>query len=137
MRTARFSDSMRGLLTHTSRQTPLDSDPLDRNPHGQKPFLDRDPLEGTWDQRQRPLTPEGTWDQAARQEVTSYRDPPLEQNDLHTLLKTLRCPKLRLLAVKTVKIMKAYFFTPQTYNCYRIEPEPPQREQTQSLSCPL
>ena len=42
-------------------------------------------LEGTWDQRQRPLlkehgtrdrdTPEGTWDQAARQEVTSYKVP--------------------------------------------------------------
>ena len=35
------------------------------------------------------------------------------------------------------KIMKAYLFTSQTYNCYRIEPEPPQREQTQSPSCPL
>ena len=31
-------------------------------------FSDRDPLEGTWNQRQRP--PEGTWDQAARKEVT-------------------------------------------------------------------
>ena len=47
--------------------------------------LSRNPPEGTWDQRHRPLlkehgtrdrdTPEGTWDQAARQEVTSYKVP--------------------------------------------------------------
>ena len=36
--------------------------------------LHRDPLEGTWDQTQRP--PEGTWGQAARQEVTSYNYCP-------------------------------------------------------------
>ena len=36
--------------------------------------LDRDPPRMNMDQGQRPL--EGTWDQAARQEVTSYRDPP-------------------------------------------------------------
>ena len=51
----------------------------------QRDPLERDPPEGTWDQRQRPLwkehgtrardplPSEGTWDQAARQEVTSYR----------------------------------------------------------------
>ena len=34
----------------------------------------RTPLEGTWDQTEIPL--ERTRDQAARQEVTSYKDPP-------------------------------------------------------------
>ena len=58
MRTARFSDS-----GGFPKETP-----------------DRPPPPGTWDQGQRP--PQGTWDQAARQEVTSYRDPPTrEQND--------------------------------------------------------
>ena len=48
---------------------------------------DRDPLEGTWDQ-------------AAKQEVTSYRNPlpPCEQNDRHTPVQILPCPK-RLRAV--------------------------------------
>ena len=54
MHTARFSDS--GGSPY--RDTP-----------GQRP------PEGTWDQGQRPPL-EGTWDQTARQEVTSYRDPP-------------------------------------------------------------
>ena len=42
--------------------------------------------------------PKGTRDQAARQKVTSYRDPPPRgQNDRR--VKTLPCPKLRLRAV--------------------------------------
>ena len=61
-------------------ETPLGRDPLDRDPpkkeHGTR---DRDPQERTWDQ-------------AARQEVTSYRDPPSprEQNDTHFWNITLR-----------------------------------------------
>ena len=60
--TALFSDSGgSGLPTET---TPMDRDPQTKTP------LDRDlsvPLEGTWDQ-------------AARQEVTSYRNPTLWTN---------------------------------------------------------
>ena len=44
--------------------------------------------------------PEGTWDPAARQEVTSYEDPPTcGQNNWHTLLETLPCHKLFLFLV--------------------------------------
>ena len=81
-----------------------------QRPQTETPFtetsLDRDPLpKGTWDQTgQRPrrnMGPEtetgGTWDQSARQEVTSYRDPP--RVDRQTPVKTLPCPKLRLRAV--------------------------------------
>ena len=42
---------------------------------------------------------EGTWDQAARQEVTSYRDPLHPMNRMTDIVKTLPCPKLRLRAV--------------------------------------
>ena len=88
------------------KDTPLYSDPLDRDTLQQRcpwtdtsgqrnpqteTLLDIDPWtettwtetpgqrppEGTWDQRQRP--PGGTWEQAARQEVTSYRDPPVNR----------------------------------------------------------
>ena len=81
---------------------------------------DRDPLEATWDQRQRPpgsnmgpetettqevtLTQrqrplEWTWNQAARQEVTLYRDtPPL--NRITDRCKNTTFPQLCLLAVK-------------------------------------
>ena len=47
-------------------QRPPGQRPLRQRPPGQRP-LDRDPWTET------PL--EGTWEQAARQEVTSYRDP--------------------------------------------------------------
>ena len=58
--------------------------------------LDRDSLTETpWDRD----SSEGTWDQAAKQELTSYKDPRRGQNDRHTLLKILPCPKLRLRAV--------------------------------------
>ena len=50
-----------GMLTET---------PLERDPPP-----DRDPLEGTWDQGQKP--PDGACDRATTQEVTSYRDPSL------------------------------------------------------------
>ena len=44
---------------------------------GQRPpTLDREPLKGTWDQ-------------AARQEVTSYKDPPM---DRHTPVKEITLP---------------------------------------------
>ena len=52
---------------------------------------DKDPLEGTWDERHRP--PGGTRDQAARQEVTP---PPV---DRQMLPKALPCPKFRFRAV--------------------------------------
>ena len=42
--------------------------------------------------------PEGTWYQAARQEETSYRDPPC--TEWQTGVKAFPCPRLRLLAVK-------------------------------------
>ena len=69
--------------------TPLERDPLDRDfprqrPPGQRPHWRETPwTETTWTEtlwkehgtRHRdPL--EGTWDHAARQEMTSYRDPP-------------------------------------------------------------
>ena len=60
-------------------ETPMDKDP--QKEHG---INDRDPSEGTWDQ-------------AARQEVTSYRDPMW--TDRQTPVKILLCPKLRLQAV--------------------------------------
>ena len=62
-----------GLPTETPGQRPpwTETYPWTESP------LDRDPWEGTWDQAQRP--PEGTWDQAGRQEVTSYRDPPVNR----------------------------------------------------------
>ena len=68
MRTT-HSSTTEGASTGGETETSLDRDPQTKTP------LDRDPfLEGTWDQAQTP--PEGTWDQAARQEVTSCRDPP-------------------------------------------------------------
>ena len=75
------------------------------NPALQRTPLDRDPLGHRlpWTQTPRKIMgpgtetlPEGTWDQAARQEVTSYRDPPM---DRQTPLKALPCPKLHLWAV--------------------------------------
>ena len=80
MRTARFSDSGGSPYKDPS----LEIDPLGRDPPAR---LDRD-------------SPEGIWDQAARQEVTSYRDPPW--TDKH-LSKKLPCPKLRLQVVKIKK----------------------------------
>ena len=80
-----------------SQRCPLDRPPSQRcpwtDPPSQRlPWIDMPHQEGIWDQGQRP--PEGTRDQAARQEVTSYREhPPHEQNDWHTLLKILPCPK--------------------------------------------
>ena len=66
-------------------QRPPDRDPPGQRPPGQRPPwretpLDRDPLEGIWKQAQRP--PKETQNQAARQEVTSYRDP-CKQNHTH------------------------------------------------------
>ena len=76
-RTGRFSDFGGSL------QRP----PPNRDPPGQRiPQTETPPLEGTWDQ-------------AARQEVTLYRDPICEQNDLQTGVKPLPCPKLCLWAV--------------------------------------
>ena len=64
-------NSIRGLC----QGDPSTDSPGQRFPR-QRP-LERELPEGTWDQVQRPL--EGTWDQAARQEVTSYRDPPVNR----------------------------------------------------------
>ena len=64
---------------------------------------DPPPLEGTWDQAQRPL--EGTCGQAARQDATSFRDPPTTRIR-HTPVKILPCPKLRLRAVIKITIFK-------------------------------
>ena len=70
---------------HTDRdppdRDPLDRDTTDRDPLGQGTPWTETPLEGTWDQRQRPQ--ERTWDQVVRQEVTSHSDPPRPhvQND--------------------------------------------------------
>ena len=61
-----------------------DRDPMDKDPQKEHGINDRDP-------------PEGTWDRAARQEVTSYRDPMW--TDRQTPVKILPCPKLRLQAV--------------------------------------
>ena len=49
------------------REPPLDKDPLDRYPQTETPQRNMGPETKT------PL--EATWGQAARQEVTSYRDP--------------------------------------------------------------
>ena len=54
---------------------PRDRDPLDRDPPDQNP-LDRDPPGRNMGPGTDTPPPEGTWDQAARQEVTSYRNPP-------------------------------------------------------------
>ena len=77
MRTARSSQyggSVRAVyLTDPPRQSPPD-----RVPHWtETPFLAETP----WTETPPPQQPEGnpperTWDQAARQEETSYRDPP-------------------------------------------------------------
>ena len=70
---------------------PPDRDPLDRDPP------DRDPqTETPWIETPRQRPPEGTWDQAARQEVTSYRDPPVNRQ---TGIKTVPRPKLCLRTV--------------------------------------
>ena len=54
--------------------------------------------------------PEGAWDQVARQEVTSYRDPPVNRQ---TPVKTLPCSKLRLWGVTIMsKGLKEKDFTP-------------------------
>ena len=45
--------------------------------------------------------PEGTWDQAARQEVTSYRDTPVNKQ---TGVKTVAYSELRLRVVKRTTI---------------------------------
>ena len=63
----------------------LERNPLERDPPGQRP-----PQTET---RQ-------TWYQAARQEVTSYRDPLW--TEWHTLLKILPSPKLCLRTVKMI-----------------------------------
>ena len=70
----------------TPTRTSQDRDLPDRDLPG------RDPERETPEQR--PL--EGTWDQAARHEVTSYRDPPVNRQ---TGVKTVLCPKLCLGAV--------------------------------------
>ena len=57
--------------------------------------------------------PEGTWDQEARQELTSYTDPPLS-TEWQTCVKILPCPKLCLRAVNIYLhkrfINTGYFF---------------------------
>ena len=64
-----------------------------------EPPPDRDPLEGTWDQ-------------AARQEVTSYRDP--SPVDRQKGVKQLPCPKLLLRVVVTLII---FVLTYKIYPC--------------------
>ena len=62
----------RPLWTETPcTETYLDRDPLDKYPPVQRPPGQRPP--GQRPPRQTPLV--GTWDQAAKQEVTSYKDP--------------------------------------------------------------
>ena len=73
----------------------MDKDPLDRDPNRQRP-PDRDPQTETPKETPRD-PPEGTCDLAARQEVTSYRDTPV---DRQTPVKILPCQKLRLQAIK-------------------------------------
>ena len=60
---------------------PFRQRPLDRNPQTETP-LDTDPkTETPWTQTLPDRDPlEGTWHQAARQEVTSYRDPSEQTN---------------------------------------------------------
>ena len=87
MYTADFSDSLyRGPLdkdpqTETPLQRPPRQRPWTKNPWKEHGARNRDWLEGTWDQ-------------AARQEVTSYRDPLW--TEWQTRVKTLPCCKLRL-----------------------------------------
>ena len=123
-------------------ETPLDrppsqrspwTDSLHRDPPGQTPFTET-PLDrhapprrnmGPWTE-----TPiEGRWHQAARQEDTSYRElPPHEQNDWHTLLKILPCPKFRgegntecILKRKIVEnLLRVLLHCPFTMNRSRI-----------------
>ena len=74
MRTARMRPSPHAHRDPGQRppeQRSLDRDPLNRDPWTESP------LEGTLAQGQRPL--EGARDQAARQQMTSYRDPLLER----------------------------------------------------------
>ena len=86
MRTARFSDSGGGLPTETptgSNIVPLTEPPNPRRNIGSGIHT---PLKGTWDQ-------------AARQKVTSYRDPTLDRP-----VKTLPHPKLHFRAVNMIDI---------------------------------
>ena len=45
---------------------------------------------------------EGTWDQTAKQELTPYRELPMDR--MTDTCKKLPCPKLRLRAVKITKL---------------------------------
>ena len=69
----------------TVQQIVPDTDPLDRALQPREILMDRDPYPLDRDPQKEHGTRdrdslEGTWDQAARQEVTSYRDPPEQTN---------------------------------------------------------
>ena len=64
----------------------------DRDPPGQRvPDQDKDPLEGTWDERQRP--PGRNMDQVALQEVAPYRDP-LPMDRMTDMCENITLPQI-------------------------------------------
>ena len=79
-------------LSGASVQGPQTETPQHRPP-GQRP-----PLEGTWDQGQRPPRKKTGPDSQIVSDIKQRT--PCEQNDWHTLLKILPCPRLRLRVVK-------------------------------------
>ena len=71
---------------------------------GQRPPLDTDPLEGTWDQ-------------AARQEVTSYGNPaPRPLDRMTDMCENITLPQLRLRAI-TSTCATGYKRTHSTKSC--------------------
>ena len=117
MQSAHFSDSWGvPLWTQTPwTQTHLDTDPLDTDHLLDTDPLDRDrhpDIDPPWAETPRrnmgqgtETSLEGTWDQAARQEVTSYRDPPV--NRITQTCKNITCTKFCLrTAIKWIEQKK-------------------------------
>ena len=125
IKTKKYSSRMHTAHSSPWRGSLFGGSPWQRPPaSGERPPLDRDPLD-----RDHPLGSKketalkGTWNQAARQEVTSYRDPPV---DRQTPLKILPCPKLCLRTVINART--------QTVRYARTdrEPRPPEPSITDS-----
>ena len=115
MRTARFSGRGGGCLSLFT-DTPVHRDTLHRDPPFTETFLSQRPLHRdlpftetpfTETPRQRPPGQRQPWKETPQKEHgTRHRDPHPRQNDWHTPVKILPCPKLRLRAVNIMYIVK-------------------------------
>ena len=97
----------------TRDRNPLDRDPpIQRPPNKDPPRTEipgRDPLKGTWDQRQRPPW-EGIWYQAARQEVTLYRGPLPTMDRMTDMCKNITLPQTSFAGGKYGIFIFSFFF---------------------------